>query len=148
MPLLRRVPRPDVESVLLRVPLFSDLRKPALRRIARLAEAREYAPGELIIREGEPANAFYILVAGRAQVLRGKRSAPVTTLRVGDFFGEMALLDSFPRSASVRATVPNRCLVLARWDFLKELRLHREIALQMLPILSRRIRELETTLLP
>lgn len=145
---LRRAGASDVERALQRVPLFSDLRTSTLRRVARLAEAREFAPDALIIREGEPANAFYILLEGRAEVFRGKRAVRVATLRAGDFFGEMALLDSFPRAASVRATAPSRCLVLARWDFLRELRLHPAIAIQMLPVLSRRIRELETTLLP
>lgn len=72
----------------------------------------------------------------------------MATLRAGDFFGEMALFDSVPRSASVRASTPCRCLVLSRWDFLLEVRLHPALAIQMLAVLSPRLRALEDNLLP
>jgi CRP-like cAMP-binding protein len=58
----------------------------------------------------------------------------------GEFFGEMALLDGRPRSASVVATDDTQCLVLHRWDFLRELRKNPEIAVGMLSVLSGRIR--------
>jgi CRP-like cAMP-binding protein len=148
VPLLRGTRREDIERALQRVPLFSDLRRGPLRRVARLAATREFEPGDEVIRQGDPANAFYILLEGTAEVRRGRRRKPLALLRAGDFFGEMALLDSYPRSAGVVAKTACRCLVLARWDFLKELRLHPELAIQMLPVLSRRIRALEDSLLP
>jgi CRP-like cAMP-binding protein len=58
----------------------------------------------------------------------------------GEFFGEMALLDGRPRSASVTATEETQCLVLHRWDFLRELRKNPEIGIAMLSVLSGRIR--------
>ena len=69
-------------------------------------------------------------------------------LTEGDFFGEMALLDGFPRSASVRAVSECECLVLARWDLLALVKTTPEVALAILPVLSRRLRECEDQLLP
>ena len=69
-------------------------------------------------------------------------------LTEGDFFGEMALLDGFPRSASVRAVSECECLVLVRWDFLGLVRTNPEVASAILPVLSRRLRECEDRLLP
>jgi CRP/FNR family transcriptional regulator, cyclic AMP receptor protein len=58
----------------------------------------------------------------------------------GEFFGEMALLDGRPRSASIIAAEESQCLVLGRWDFLRELRRNPEIAVKMLAVLSGRLR--------
>jgi CRP/FNR family cyclic AMP-dependent transcriptional regulator len=58
----------------------------------------------------------------------------------------MALLDNYLRSATVRALEDTECLVLSRWDFLAELRTSPSIAVQMLPVLSRRLREAEAQL--
>jgi len=69
-------------------------------------------------------------------------------LTEGDFFGEMALLDGFPRSASVRAVSECECVVLARWDLLALIKTSPEVALAILPVLSRRLRECEEQLLP
>jgi CRP/FNR family cyclic AMP-dependent transcriptional regulator len=140
--------RSEVERALLRVPLFSDLRRVELGRLARLVQTRTYASGDLVIREGDPARDVFVLLDGEAEVQRGGTTRRVATLRAGDFFGEMSLFDSFPRSASVRASTPCRCLVLSRWDFLREVRLHPALAVQMLPVLSRRLRALEDILLP
>jgi CRP-like cAMP-binding protein len=64
----------------------------------------------------------------------------------GESFGDMALLDGFPRTASVHAKEDTECLVMTRWDFTAELRTNPSIALAMLPILSKRIRELNERL--
>jgi CRP-like cAMP-binding protein len=62
---------------------------------------------------------------------------------VGDFFGEIALLDDLPRTADVRAATETTCLTLAKWEFLGELEAHPLMALPLLPMLSLRIREAE-----
>ncbi len=72
----------------------------------------------------------------------------IGSLTAGDFFGEMALLDDFPRAATVRATSDCECLVLARWDFVALVRTSPEVALAILPVLSQRLRECEDQLLP
>jgi len=132
-----------VEDTLARVPLFSQLSRRDLKRLAGAVVTRHHEKGEVIVREGDDAVAFHVLTSGRVQVVKGlggARQKVLATLGPGEFFGEMGLLDSFPRSASVVALEDTGCLVLSRWDFLAELRMHPHIAVQMLPVLSRRLR--------
>jgi len=133
-----------LEDTLATAPLFSELSRKDLKHLAAAAIARNYKKGEAIVKEGENAVAFYIIRAGKVDIIRGKGSKSqktLATLGPGEFFGEMALLDSYPRSASVVATEVTECLVLSRWDFIAEMRTNPYIAVQMLSVLSRRLRE-------
>jgi CRP/FNR family cyclic AMP-dependent transcriptional regulator len=129
------------EQELMKVWIFSKLDRSDLERIGKVVVARSYAKGEQIVGEGEQAVAFYVIVKGKVEVTKG--GEVLNTLRAGDGFGEMALLDGFPRVASVKAAEDTECLVMTRWDFTAELRLNPTIALAMLPVMSKRIRELE-----
>jgi len=133
-----------LEDTLAIAPLFSELSRKDLKRLATATIVREYKKGETIVKEGDVAVAFYLIRAGRVDIIQGKggKSARVlATLGPGDFFGEMALLDSYPRSASALAKEATECLVLSHWDFMAELRTNPYIAVGMLPVLSRRLRE-------
>jgi len=134
------------EDVLAGASLFSELSRRDLKRLASATITRAYKKGDVIVKEGEDAVAFYLITKGRVSVVRGgdgKSQTALASLTVGEFFGDMALLDSFPRSASVIATEDTECLVLSRWDFVAELRSNPNIAVQMLPVLSRRLRKLQ-----
>ena len=141
----------EAREALARAPLFSDLKSGVLDILARSVKVRRFAPGELVVKEGEDAVAFYVLCEGKAEVvkrLEQEGEQVVGHLSEGDFFGEMALLDGFPRSASVRAVSDCECLLLVRWDFLALVRTSPDVALAILPVLSRRLRECEEQLLP
>ncbi len=132
-------------------PIFADLEKDVLKSLARSARMRRFAQGEVIASEGEDATAFFVLTEGRAEVIRGlgeDDEAVLAQLREGEFFGEMALLDGYPRLASVRATTDCECFVLTRWDFLALVRTSPEVAVAVLRVLSRRLRDRENQLLP
>ena len=134
------------EDILASASLFSELSRRDLKRLAAATITRAYKKGEVIVKEGELAVAFYLITKGRVNVMRGgegERQTALASLGPGEFFGEMALLDSYPRSASVIAAEDTECLVLSRWDFLAELRSNPFIAVQMLPVLSRRLRNLQ-----
>ena len=134
------------EDVLASASLFSELSRRDLKRLATATITRAYKNGEVIVKQGEDAVAFYLITKGRVNIVRddgGKGQTVLATLGPGEFFGEMALLDSYPRSASVVAVEDTECLVLSRWDFLAEMRSNPFIAVQMLPVLSRRIRKLQ-----
>jgi CRP-like cAMP-binding protein len=139
----------NTEETLGQAPLFSQLSRKDLKRLAKGTVSRQFQKGEVIVREGERAVAFYLILSGRAEVVKGAEGPSpkvLNTLGPGDFFGEMALLDGYLRSATVRAVEDSECLVLSRWDFMAELRSSPYIAVQMLPVLSRRLRESEAQL--
>jgi CRP/FNR family cyclic AMP-dependent transcriptional regulator len=129
------------EAELAKVSIFSKLDRSDLQRIGKGVVSRSYKKGDDIVKEGEQAVAFYVIVKGKAEVTKG--GDVLHTFRAGDCFGEMALLDGWPRSATIRAAEDTDCLVMTRWDFTAELRLNPSIALAMLPVMSKRIRELE-----
>lgn len=134
------------EEYLAKVPLFSHMGKEDLKRIGRVALKQRFKKGEVIVREGNPGLAFYLIISGRVKVSRGldeEKRVLLGSLGPGEFFGEMALLDHYPRSASVVAERDTECLLLSQTDFLLELRRDPEMALQLLPVLSRRLREVE-----
>jgi CRP-like cAMP-binding protein len=129
------------EETLASVPLFSHLDEAALERLSKAAVSRKHGKGEVIVKEGEQAVAFFVIVKGRVAIMKGEQQ--LAELKAGDFFGEMALLDGYPRATSVVAVDDTECLAMTRWDFTAELRSNPEIGFSMLPVLSRRIRELE-----
>ena len=134
----------SIEDTLAQVPLFSELNRRALGRLAKGTVRPQFAIGDVIVKEGEQAVAFFYLLSGRVEVVKGAEGASPKVLRTmgpGDFFGEMALLDNYLRSATVRALEDTECLQLWRWDFLYALRTNPHIAAEMLPVLSRRLRE-------
>ena len=139
----------NYEETLAQVPLFSQLSHKDLKRLAKGTVSRHSSKGEVIVREAGRAVAFSLSLSGDVEVVKGADGASprvLSTLGPGDFFGEMALLDGYMRSASVRALEDTECLVLSRWDFMAELRSSPYIAVQMLPVLSRRLREAEAKL--
>jgi CRP/FNR family transcriptional regulator, cyclic AMP receptor protein len=130
----------DWADVLSRLPLFSQVKKRQLRKLAELARFEEFAPGDVVIQAGEPSSAFYLILDGRARVL-GKARARL--LRSGDYFGEMGLIDGEPRSATIVAVGELQTMKLARRPFLKLIEQEPGIAVAMLAELAQRVRRLE-----
>lgn len=131
----------DIEQLLASVSLFRKLDRRDIRSLARLVKEQSYPPGKLIVIEGQPGLGLYVIAEGSADVVQGGRV--LRTLKDGDFFGEMSLIDDMPRTADVRAATQVRCLTLAKWEFLGELESHPKMALPLLPMLSRRVRTAE-----
>jgi len=106
--------------VLERVPLFQALTKRHLRRVARLAELKRYKSGAIVVRAGARGDAFYVILDGSARVQTP--DGHTRDLHEGGFFGELALLDGAPRSATVSAIGSLTTARIARTAFLKLLR--------------------------
>jgi CRP/FNR family cyclic AMP-dependent transcriptional regulator len=123
---------------LARVDLFSGIDQPGLERVAELAGEIEFPPGRHIVQQGLVGNGLYILVSGAADVVHS--GEVLATLRPGDFFGELAVIDQMPRSASVVAREHTRCLALASWDLLALLGREPRISLNLLRTLASRLR--------
>ena len=113
-PARRRVRDPKVER-LSRVQLFATCSKRDLSRIAAITEEIEVPAGRVLTRQGDPGREAFVIEDGRARAtIRGKRSA---RLGPGECFGEMALLHSAPRSATVTAESDMKLLVLSSRQF-------------------------------
>ncbi|MGH2349437.1 MAG: cyclic nucleotide-binding domain-containing protein [bacterium] len=121
------------------VSLFAGLGAPALSAIAERVEVIDFPAGRYIVRQGQIGTGFYLIVSGRAKVLRG--SDTLNTLGPGDFFGELSVLDQAPRMAHVRTEEPTTCLALASWEFTKVLEENPKVTLQILREVVRRLRE-------
>lgn len=137
------------EEMLKNVPMFSELSKKDLERLARLMVPREVKAGETIIKENDQAAGFFIVNSGKAEAVRSAdtdHAQVLATFGPGDFFGEMALFEGFPRSATVRAVEDSELSAMTRWDFMAEMKNHPEIAVGMLPVLVRRLREADAKL--
>jgi CRP/FNR family cyclic AMP-dependent transcriptional regulator len=129
------------EAALARAPLFAGLPKRHLRTIARVAGVSEYGEGRTVVKQGAAGSVFFVILEGSARVVRGRRT--VSTLRAGDFFGEMSLLDGGPRTASVTTVEPSRFLTLSGPDLKDILAREPDLATKILRTMAGRIRALE-----
>jgi len=92
------------------VPLFSELGKRELNEVASIADEIDLREGKELTVEGQPGREFFVIIEGDAVVRRGDRE--INRLGAGDFFGEIALVDDRPRTATVVAESPLRALVV------------------------------------
>lgn len=127
-----------------KVPLFSGLNDRQLHRLSDRMVERNYAPGDLIVKQGQGGEGFYVLTSGKAEATREKSDGEklvVNTFGPTDYFGELALLDEDGiRTASIVAIEPTVCLVLTRWDFLATLRQDADLAVEILMEIAKRFR--------
>ncbi len=133
----------DWTSVLADVPLFSELSARHVRSLAKLAKIQRLPVYTKIVREGERADAFFLLLEGSATVAPpGKR--PVK-LGAGDFFGELALLDNSVRSATVEAQTDVLVARIGQTSFLRLVQNEPKVALGLLRTLAARLRSSEAS---
>ena len=110
------MPKRDVRlEMLARVPMFSACSKKELQLIARRADPLDIDKGQLLVKEGTPGHEFFVIIDGKAKVTR--RGRQVAVLGPGSFFGELALLDTAPRNATVTAQTPMEVLILGQREF-------------------------------
>jgi CRP-like cAMP-binding protein len=121
-----------------KIPLFARVPQRHLRSVLKRMSEYEYEDGAVILKEARQGEVLFVLVDGSARVVRGGRT--VTRLGSGDFFGEIAVLDRRPRTASVIATSPVRCLTLHRDDLRQVIAGEPEVAWALLGGLASRLR--------
>ena len=131
----------ELEQQLASVPLLAGLEPRVRRRLADIGKRRTYAPDEVIVREGSTGTALYIVLRGRARVERGGEM--LGEIKTGDFFGELALIEEHPRSATVVATDETDCLLFPAWEFTSLLEEHPEIAVPIMRALIARLHRRE-----
>lgn len=122
------------------VPIFKELRDDFLVRLASVMDELSFPAKHTIFTEGQEGRSLYIVVSGRVRVHIGDRD--LAQLAQGTTFGEMSLFDAEPRSASVTTLEPCECLVLTQQQLYDAIDETPGIAVNIIKMLSRRIREL------
>ncbi|HEY8041984.1 MAG TPA: Stp1/IreP family PP2C-type Ser/Thr phosphatase [Polyangiaceae bacterium] len=117
-------------DVLANMPLFSRLTERELLRLMQAVEVREYKDGDIVIREGDKGDELFIVLDGKVRVSRGEQV--LVHLGQGEHVGEMALIRSVPRSATVTAVGDAELITIRRADFFEILRKEHEVAVKML----------------
>lgn len=140
----RSMPTHNRWSFLRRVPLLAELDDAELKRLAGDLKRRTYTAGQPIFFQGDPGNAIYIIASGQVRIyVHGEDGQEVSVVIYGpgDLFGEMALLDRQPRSATATAMEDAVLLAMSADDFYRHLRQSHQLALNLMMALSTRLRE-------
>jgi CRP-like cAMP-binding protein len=133
----------DKADALGKTPLFSNLSRGDLVKLAQVTEDIEVDAGKTLAREGDIGHEFFVIVDGEVEITKG--GAPVRTLSSGDFFGEIALIWESPRrTATATAATPLRFFVLTRQAFRALIDSHPEIEEKVLEALEERVRTTES----
>jgi len=122
------------------VPLFASLSRKQLNKLIDVGWIGTFKEGKVLCAEGRGGDDFFVILDGEAQATRGTRK--LRTLKAGDYFGEIALLDNAHRTATVTALGPLRCFMLARSDF-KAALYEEDIAVKLLATMASRLRAAE-----
>src|SRR5665213_685100 len=111
-------PELDRIQFLKTVPFFNELSNWQLKKVGEIVFERTYEPGEMIFEQGQPGAAIFLIMEGEVsvEITKDKAITNLATLEKGAFFGEMALLDEAPRSASARSREVTKTLALYRND--------------------------------
>jgi len=131
------------DDLLANVSLFRDLDPQVRGLLENSMETRTYDKGEIILRENEPSTTLFIIKSGSVRISltdNSGREVVLSVLQANDFFGEMGVIDGKPRSATVTAIEKTTTLTMTREQFQAQLEKHPVIALQLLTILSERLR--------
>jgi CRP/FNR family transcriptional regulator, cyclic AMP receptor protein len=133
----------ETADLLGRVPLFAGLSQEEREQLAAVAVPRRYEPGQIIFREGDTGDTSYVIRDGGVRVMRNHsdgRTITLAELRSGHIFGELAMLDSETRSATVQAIERTSAIAILAGDLRRLLSKHPEIALKMLAGFAARLR--------
>jgi len=114
----RQAEADEIDKVLLKIPIFQDLNNRELRKIKRILHEREYKRSEVVFNQGDVGLGMYIIVKGAVEIVCAPDGHILAELNEGDFFGELALLDDSPRSASAVSKAPCRMLCFFKPELL------------------------------
>lgn len=135
--------QPEASAFLWQVPLFAKLKEAGLKRLARDFRRREFAKGDVIFRQNDPSQALYLVIEGKVRIFKVTPAGHETSINIfssGDILGEVACVDTKPRSATAIAIA--RCVV---WEmdgetFVGHMQAQPELSLQMARLLAAKLR--------
>ncbi len=126
------------------VPLFADLDNQDITELMAVARRRTFKSGEIIFHRDDPGQVLYIIKAGKVKIGWSSpdgQEISLVVFKTGDYFGEFALLDGLPRSADATAIEKVECYTLQRNDFHNAIMRSPKIAIQVMGVLSKRLRK-------
>jgi CRP/FNR family transcriptional regulator, cyclic AMP receptor protein len=127
----------NVQEAIENAPLFAQMPKKEIKRICAALTERQIPAGTIIIEQGKPGVGFFVIASGSATVaVRGK---VIRSLKAGDHFGEVALIDDGPRMAEVTAETDMECYALPAWQFRAFVKDHPDVAWALMQSLVQRI---------
>jgi CRP-like cAMP-binding protein len=125
------------------VPLFSELSDKEIKALTQSMHEKRFNDGQEVVTQGESGIGFFVILDGGARVSVGGQER--RTLKSGDYFGELALLEGDSRSASITAEGDLRCAGMTAWHFRPFIRDHPDIAWALMRELARRLRQAEAS---
>jgi CRP-like cAMP-binding protein len=132
-----------LSDFLIYVPIFSDLPTETIEKISQIGTRKVYPKNNVILMEEEAGSALFVIVSGKVKVSRTSgdgREVILSILSDSDFFGEMAILDGFTRSANIIAIEKSEVFIIQRNQFLDLIKEHPEISVALLQELTKRLR--------
>jgi CRP-like cAMP-binding protein len=135
----------DAAQALKQVPFFNNLSAEHADSLAQQMVMRRFNTDQIVFHHGDPGGLLYIISKGKVKITHSTpdgQEAMLAIVGAGDFFGELALLDDSPRSATAEAIEPTETLTLHRDDFMRYIKANPDFALQVLQTLAKRIRRL------
>ena len=133
----------DLSTFLASVPLFRGLSKQHLNKLSKRFISRSYKAGDTIVTQGKGGEGMFTIISGKVEAVLESADGSKTVVNSfgpGQFFGEVAMLDDGPRTASVIATQETECLVLTRSDFISVMHNDAEMATEIAIALANRLR--------
>ena len=141
---LQRSENDAVADMLEKCPLWSGLDRQDFKAIVKISKEQKFESGETIVKKGEEGTGFYLVLEGAVEVRSNGNT--LSKLGAGQFFGEMSVVDTQPRSADVVTVEPSRVLFLSAWSFKSLISERPRIAVKMLQEFVRRLRNMDRTL--
>jgi CRP-like cAMP-binding protein len=132
---------PASEDLIRQVPLFADLDKRDVQGLASTMKQRDYDAGDTIATEGATGVGFFIIDEGEATV--SVHGEEIGTLKHGDYFGEVALIDDGSRTATITAKTPLKAYGITSWEFRPLVENNAALAWKMLQTMAKRLRAAE-----
>ena len=129
---------PAPEELIRQVPLFKDLNKSEMQGLVSSMKERQFDEGDTVASEGSTGVGFFIIDEGEATV--SVHEQEVRTLKHGDYFGEVALIDDGPRTATVTATTDVTAYGMTSWEFRPLVEENASIAWELLQKMATRLR--------
>lgn len=130
-----------------KVPIFSDLKVRELAAISSITEEKKNKGDHVIFKEGDEGDSMYIITSGEVSVIKNydqPNSTILANIKEGDYFGEMALLESAPRSATIKTNSETNLLILGKLEFEEIMQEYPSISINICKFLSNRLRTSDT----